>query len=619
MEKENAVLTIDVGGDNLKMAEFVFPPGGGIMLRKFAFRKLEESAEVPPEEIFARTYREMLSEGGFSARGVRLSLSGQSSFSRLSKLPMMSNKTAISKIVEFEARQTVPYPMNEVVWDYQLIRHEWEDTRVETLEDGTTQNFTDPHEEYEALFVAVKTDQITCYTDVIEDSGKEILSVEITPVALFNAAKGTQCRDDECVLILNIGGRATNLLIADRQRAFIRSIPIAGDAITQQVAKEYNIGFAEAEDLKHRHGFVALGGAYEEPESEVAATISKISRNVMTRLHGEVSRSINVWRAQHGGNPPSRVLLSGGGSVMMYITDFFQEKLRLPVEYLNTFGAITIDEQVNKDELQAIAPMFQELIGMSLRSVTQCPIDISLIPDSIRNQKELDRKKPYFYISAISLLVCLGIFHIGVYKRLNFDRSRVERVQDRVEETNKKMQEVTGLVGKMNSAKSRFESAKAFVDARSKWTEMLTELQTLIPDTMWLTTLEGVGEVAQSDANKDRRGDEGGMMGPFGGGPFGDGPFGGGTGRRSSSEQKEEQVRVYQDVTEVKQLRLVGYTLVLQNRDLLERELRNRFKGSKFFSDAEDGAVLDKYVPNTESLDMTSFEMHVTLKEPIRK
>lgn len=78
---------------------------------------------------------------------------------------------------------------------------------------------------------------------------------------------------------------------------FIRPIPIGGDTITQQVAKEFGIGFSEAEDLKHRHGFVALGGTYEEPESEVAATISKIARNVMTRLHGEVSRSINVWRS----------------------------------------------------------------------------------------------------------------------------------------------------------------------------------------------------------------------------------------------------------------------------------------------------------------------------------
>ena len=160
MAKENSILTIDVGGDNLKMAEFVFPPGGGITLRKFAFRHLEEQGEEG--FTFAQIYHEMLAENNFTAKGVRLSLPGQSSFSRLSKLPpLMGNSSAIAKVVEFEARQTVPYPMDEVEWGYQLLRHEWEEKHSETQEDGSVVEVTEPHEEFEALFVAVKTDQIT--------------------------------------------------------------------------------------------------------------------------------------------------------------------------------------------------------------------------------------------------------------------------------------------------------------------------------------------------------------------------------------------------------------------------------------------------------------------------
>ena len=561
----------------------------------------------------------MIAEHNFTARQVRLSLSGQSSFSRLSKLPsLLGNKSAIARVVEYEARQTVPYAMSEVVWDYQLIRHAWEDHRSEMQEDGSTIEISEDHEEYEALFVAVKTDQIVRYTDVIEDSGRKILSVEIAPVALFNAAKGTQLRDDECALILNIGGRGSNLMIADQNRVFIRPIPIGGDTITQQVAKEFGIGFSEAEDLKHRHGFVALGGAYEEPESEVAATISKIARNVMTRLHGEVSRSINVWRSQHGGHQPSRILLSGGGSTMLYITDFFNEKLRLPVEYLNTFGAITIDDSVDKEALQAIAPMFQEMIGMSLRSVTQCPIDISLIPASIRNQVELNRKKPYFYISAFSLIVCLLIFSFGVNKRLNFDKQRVDRVQVEVDKTNKKVSQVDGLVSRLNSAKGSYEEPMQFLKDRAKWTNMLTELEQRMPDMMWVTTLEGVGdEVPNSD------GAAGSPDSPFGGSPFGGPAFGGspfgpgGEGGMMSGPESNLPPSPA-DITEVKQIRLVGYTLIM-GANLLEQEFQKRLKDSTFFSDADDGSVLVKYAPETDTLNLSSFEMLVKLKEPIKK
>ncbi len=610
MPKENTVLTIDVGGDNLKMAEFVFPPGGSITLRKFAFRKFEEFEE--DNGAFAEAYRAMLADFNFTAKKVRLSLSGQSSFCRLSKLAALAGgKGAISKLVELEARQIVPYPMNEVVWDYQLIKHDWEETRVQTQEDGTEAEVAEAHEEYEALFVAVKSDQITRYTDVIEDSGREILSVEIAPVALFNAAKGSsQCRPDECVLLLNIGGRGANLMIVDHNRTFIRSIPIAGDAITHQVAKEFGIGFEEAEDLKRRHGFVALGGAYEEPESEVAATISKIARNVMTRLHGEVSRSINVWRSQHRGNAPTRVLLSGGGSTMMYITDFFHEKLRLPVEYLNTFSAITISDQVDKEQLQMVAPMFQEMIGMSLRNVTQCPIDISLIPDSIRSQKELNRKKPYFYISAATLLILLLFFAYGIRKRLEFDKSRVDRVKGVVEQTNNMMSQVNAAMGRMSGERSRFTDPSQFLQDRNKWSGMLTELQTKLPDTMWLVKLEGIGDDLPEDLAGMDNMDMGMGMGMGMGGEEG-GAF---AGLRSITQGPPSPG----DIPEVRKLRLVGYTLV-KGRSILERELQKSLKDSKYFSDADDGSQLKNYIAPKDSMNLSFFDLVITLKEPIKK
>ncbi len=606
MPKEITVLTIDVGSDNLKMAEFVFPSGGGIMLRKFGVRKLEE--KEGDSSAFSQVYHEMLTSYNFTAKQVRLSLSGQSSLPRLSKLPpLLGNKSAIAKIVEYEARQAIPYAMSEVVWDYQLIRHAWQDQRNETLEDGSTIEIAEDHEEYEALFVAVKNEQIVRYTDVIEDSGRSVISVEIAPVALFNAARATQCRENECTLILNIGGHGSSLILADENRVFLRPIPIGGDTITQQISKEFGMNYQDAEELKHRHGFVALGGAYEEPESEVAATISKIARNVMTRLHKEVMISINVWRSQHGGRQPARILLAGGGSTMPYITDFFQEKMRMPVEYLNTFGAITLADEVDKEGLQAVAPMFQELIGMSLRNVTRCPVNISLIPPSIRNQWELNKKKPYFYVSAAAILLCLAIFGFGINKRHEFDKQRVERVKIEVDKTNQMVRQVDGQMTQMRSAQSALEEAEGFLRDRNKWTSMLNELETRMPDSMWLIKLVGEGDVAV----KEESSPGGGGMG------FLDTPFapGGGAGAGATAVVLETPPV---QITEVKELRLVGYTLIT-DKNLLEREFQNRLKDSTFFDGGPEGSTLVKYTPETGSLNMTAFEMRVKLKTPIKK
>ena len=278
------------------------------------------------------------------------------------------------------------------------------------------------------------------------------------------------------------------------------------------------------------------------------------------------------------------------------------------MEYLNTFGAITIDESVDKEALQAIAPMFQEMIGMSLRSVTQCPINISLIPASIRNQVELNRKKPYFYISAFSLIACLVIFSYGVHKRLNFDRQRVERVQVEVDKTNQKVKQVDGLYGQLNSAKSSFEEPLQFLQDRGKWTNMLTELEQKMPDTMWVASLEGIGDEVPADDSSSSSGSGG--LGGFGGGmPFG--PMGEMGGPDSNLPPSPA------DLTEVKQLRLIGYTLIM-GTNLLEEQFLKQLKDSKFFEDVEGGSSLVKFTPEKE-YNLSSFEILVKLKEPIRK
>ena len=168
--------------------------------------------------------------------------------------------------------------------------------------------------------------------------------------------------EENCEMILNIGGRCSTLIFIDQGSYFERTLAIAGNTITQQISKEFGVSLKEAEDLKRRHGFVALGGAYEDPDSEVAAIISKIIRNVMTRLHGEINRSINLYRAQQKGRKPEKLYLAGGSSVMTYTPRFFSEKLKIPVEYLNPFQITAIADDVDKDALSEVAHVFSEVI-----------------------------------------------------------------------------------------------------------------------------------------------------------------------------------------------------------------------------------------------------------------
>ncbi|MFA7231159.1 MAG: pilus assembly protein PilM [Victivallaceae bacterium] len=600
MAKENTVLTIDVGGDSLKVAEFSFPVGGGIVLEKFAFLEYDdEQKEGNLAETFASTFDKIVADNNFKSKNVRLSISGQSAFSRLSKLPPLGeDRSHIAQIVEYEAKQTVPYPMEEVIWDYQLIKHSITVQNKKIIE--PVEENAEPQEEIveetvdemEALFVAVKSEVVTAFANVLQDAGKEILSIEIAPITFFNAAKANQIGHEQCDLLLNIGGRCSSLVFVDNDRIFTRTIPIAGYSITQQISKEFGIGFSDAEELKRRHGFVALGGAYEEPDSEVAATVSKIARNVMTRLHGEINRSINVWRSQYSGNRPVRLFLGGGSSLMAYTPRFFNEKLKIPVEYLNAFQIVTLGGEINKEELLEVAPMFSELIGMALQHVASCPVEISLMPPSIKKYKALQKKKPYFYASAISVILCLLVLYWGVTRRFDFDRKRVDITKGEVEKTTTMEGKVKGVYRELQDTKGQYDEALAIIKKRQLWIQLYEEIQRIMPDKMWFTLVEGVGPTNAPAARS---------MGMFGGAEGGRGPA------------------TPDAPVEIKQLKIYGHSLVLKKNVLLEEALKKNLKDSKFFEEGEDAIVFENYVGDKGKNNITSFKLLLKLKEPIKK
>jgi len=485
MAKSDFLLAIDIGNESLKIAEFAYPPNGKLVLERFVFR--EFGGELKDEEILPavkNALQEVFQENKFNAKKVNISISGQSTFIRFAKLPPIGgDEGRVRQVVEFEAKQNVPFPINEVVWDYQLIS-----------EAGT-------ESEIEVMFVVAKNDYIEEITATIEDFGFQISVVDIAPISCYNAARANEIGGQDCVMLLNIGSRCSSLVFIDSGRFFVRTIPIAGQAITQQISKEFGIPFKDAEELKRKHGFVALGGAYEEPDSEVAATISKIVRNVMTRLHGEINRSINVYRSQQKGNKPSKIYLAGGSSVMAFTPRFFQEKLKIPCEYFNSFQVVSLADSIDRERLAEVAHMFSEVVGLGLRNLTVCPIEISLVPMKIKKQHEIKTKSPYFYGSAASLVICSAFFFSSLKMQVLRDEKLLELGKKEVQKTERLQNDIKISYARFNSVKTAYETAVKKLAERSNWPNLLNVLQSSLPDNMWLVKIaKGKGVESTSES-----------------------------------------------------------------------------------------------------------------------
>src|SRR6266700_6776987 len=387
MLNTKSFLAVDFGAGSLKLAEFEVNEAGGLRLRQYGLKALgaEGAQESTREATILKALQEMMAEKGVKARNVNVCAPGFHVFSKFVKLPPV-DAGKVTQIIQYEAQQNVPFPLEEVVWDYQIL--------------GSTAGG-----ELEVLLVAIKSDIVEGLFRVAAQAKLKLNLCDASPAALCNAFRYNYGDIEECCMLLDIGAKTCNLLFFEKGKVFSRSINLGANSITQDFASESKLKFDVAEKLKIEEGFVSLGGAYAEPENANQAAISKIARQFMTRLHIQVNQTMQFYRGQQGGSQPARLFLSGGASIMPYTAQFFAEKLNVPVEYFNPFRNVQIDPALNLEELARVAHSLGEVVGLGLRNLAHCPVELNLMPDSTLRWQSFNQKKPYFIATVFSLVI----------------------------------------------------------------------------------------------------------------------------------------------------------------------------------------------------------------------
>jgi Tfp pilus assembly PilM family ATPase len=157
-------LTVDFGAGSLKLAEFEQNEAGGLRLKQYGIKSLgiEGSQEAAREVVILKGLTELLGEKSYSARHVNACAPGFHVFSKFVKLPPVDT-SKVTQIIRYEAQQNVPFPLDEVVWDYQIL--------------GTSAT-----NELEVLLVAVKSEIVEGLFRVAEGAGLRMKLVDASPV-----------------------------------------------------------------------------------------------------------------------------------------------------------------------------------------------------------------------------------------------------------------------------------------------------------------------------------------------------------------------------------------------------------------------------------------------------
>ncbi len=384
-------LTLNIGASKAMLAEYALNGKRSLTLTAYGSGDLSAIDVNDPAALsvaLPTVLHEILRNTGIKPAPLVVSLSGQMVFPRFAKFPAVGDQAKLDQLVSYEIEQNVPFPIDEIVSDCQFL--------------GTT-----PEGEKAALIVAAKLEGVRAVTDAARSAGLKPVVVDVSPMAVCNALRFSDPALSGCVVLLDIGAKTTNLVILENEKIYNRSIPVAGNAITKEIAQSFGCSLEEAEQLKIERGYVSLGGVTED-EDEVTDRVSKIIRNVLTRLHVEVSRSINFYRSQQGGSAPSRLFLTGGSVQIPQLDEFFTESLQASVEYLNPFAHVAVGGKVDAAALERDAFTLAESVGLALRQTDLATIKINLMPPELVEQARTIRRIPFLAVGAATFLAALG-------------------------------------------------------------------------------------------------------------------------------------------------------------------------------------------------------------------
>jgi len=473
MADKQTTVALNIGSQRISMAVFEVDKSGGLVLKAYDSETIAADPAMDTARI-AQTrlaIADLTQRMGVGKAKVRYAISGQAVFIRFVKLPPIQQDD-IEQLVTFEAQQHVPFPLDEVIWDYELI-------------EGAT--------EKEAVIVAIKSDALDEINSAVNDGGVGTCEVDVAPMAVYNAYRASYPLSDEPVLIIDIGAKTSNLIYIEGRRFFTRSIPIGGVAITSAIAKEYNVSFIEAERQKVVNGLVALGGGHTEQLDESVAALAMVIRNSLSRLPAEIARTTNYYRSQHGGSAPRKVLLAGGGANLPYTLEFFHEKLNLPIEFFNPVRNLMLAKDINPQAIQKGGHTMGELVGLALRGIGQSDIHIDLVPSIVEQTRADERRKPLL-IAAAAILVG-GMAGWAACQNMAATEAEVmtQKMQERRDSLSPQYSSINNLLQKekklqqIATAYTRVQADQVF------WHEALAELRgAFASDAVWLTDLEPI-------------------------------------------------------------------------------------------------------------------------------
>ena len=354
--------------------------------------------EADPGELVRDAVEEFLSRNDISGDTIAVSVPGQAGLSKFIKLPPVE-ASKIPDIVTYEARQQIPFPLEQVIWSWQRLEGGIEESGFVI--------------DAEIALFAMKRDQVAKALEPFKEADIEIDILQLSPVSLANVVMFDQLPklsevDPEApppsIVLASMGVDSTDLIVTNGLKIWQRTMPIGGSNFTRALVQGMRMTFPKAENLKRN-------AARADDPKKVFQTL----RPVFNEFASELQRSLNYFTGQDRTAKIGQVLLVGNAAKLRGLSDFLAKQLQLEVHRLREFKRLEGDLILKTPAYRENQLAFATVYGLAMQGLGVASIRTNLLPSDVTRDRLIQAKKPWAVAAMLGLLVAALINFLGIY------------------------------------------------------------------------------------------------------------------------------------------------------------------------------------------------------------
>ena len=426
-------------------------------------------SDADASEIVRNALAEFTGRHDLAGDTVAVSVPGQLGLTKFIKLPPIEAKK-IPDIVKYEARQQIPFPLEQVVWSWQRLAGGIEESGFVI--------------DAEVALFAMKSDQVEKSLAPLVEAGIYIDILQLAPIALANVAMFDLLPDPAeidpdspppSIVMVSMGVDSTDLVVTNGLRIWQRSMSIGGNSFTKALVKDQRLTFARAEELK------CNAVRAEDPKAVYTSM-----RPVFDEFAVELQRSLSYFTSTDRTAEIGKVYMLGNAAGLRGLSDFVGKQLQLPTRRLEVFHNLDCEQALQKPAFRDNRLAFGTTYGLAVQAAGQAGIRTNLLPQRIVVERKIDAKRPWAVAALLGLLVASVVAFSGsLFALSTFDEKLYAKAFSEADRAKSRSQSAAGSLSEIEAEQTeamlRQDYVLAVQSRRFQTLDMMRAIESLLP------------------------------------------------------------------------------------------------------------------------------------------